>query len=85
MGLTNNLRILTLLVLLIVVICISIITIIFKERITMKAALKVRKQEIKGTTYFVKLRIDAKTVITVRTKESLKNWKTKYPDAIELA
>lgn len=51
---------------------------------TMKAALKVRKQEIKGSTYLVKLRIDHKTVITVRTKESLKNWKSKYPDAVEL-
>lgn len=56
----------------------------YKEQSIMKAALKVRKQEIKGTTYFVKLRIDPKTVITVRTKESLKNWKAKYPDAIEL-
>lgn len=50
----------------------------------MKAAQKVRKQEVKGTTYVVKLRIDARTVITVRTKESLKNWKAKYPDAVEL-
>ena len=50
----------------------------------MKAAQKVRKQEVKGTTYFVKLRIDSRTVITVRTKESLKNWKARYPDAVEL-
>lgn len=40
--------------------------------------------EIKGSTYIVKLRIDPRTVITVRTKESLKNWKSKYPDAVEL-
>jgi hypothetical protein len=44
-----------------------------------------KKSEVKGTTYLVKLRIDARTVITVRTKESLKNWKAKYPDAVELA
>ncbi len=48
----------------------------------MKAIAK--RSEIKGSTYLVKLRIDARTVITVRTKESLKNWKTKYPDAIEI-
>lgn len=46
---------------------------------------KVKKTaEVKGSTYLVKLRIDARTVITVRTKESLKNWKTKYPNAVEL-
>lgn len=49
----------------------------------MKTAQKARK-EIKGTTYLTKLRIDHKTVITVRTKESLKNWKSKYPDAVEI-
>jgi hypothetical protein len=48
----------------------------------MKAML--RKAEVKGSTYLVKLRIDSKTVITVRTKESLRNWKSKYPNAIEL-
>ena len=46
---------------------------------------KNKKPEIKGTTYIVKLRIDSKTVITVRTKESLKNWKARYPDAVELS
>lgn len=51
----------------------------------MRAATKIKKPEIKGTTYIVKLRIDSKTVITVRTKESLKNWKAKYPDAVELS
>ena len=46
---------------------------------------KVKKvAEVKGSTYLVKLRIDARTVITVRTKESLKNWKAKYPNAVEL-
>ncbi len=49
---------------------------------TMKAAAK--RSEVKGSTYLVKLRIDNRTVITVRTKESLKNWKAKYPDAVEL-
>jgi hypothetical protein len=49
---------------------------------TMKAIAK--KSEIKGTTYLVKLRIDNRTVITVRTKESLKNWKAKYPAAVEV-
>lgn len=44
-----------------------------------------KRQEIKGTTYLTKLRIDARTVITVRTKESLKNWKAKYPGAVEVA
>ncbi|MFL5754336.1 MAG: hypothetical protein ACJ76F_13075 [Bacteroidia bacterium] len=31
-----------------------------------------------------KLRIDYRTVITVRSKEALKMWKEKYPDAIEI-
>lgn len=43
-----------------------------------------KKSEVKGATYLVKLRIDPRTVITVRTKESLKNWKAKYPDAVEI-
>ena len=50
----------------------------------MKAIAK-KRPEIKGSTYLVKLRIDNRTVITVRTKESLKNWKSKYPDAVEVA
>jgi hypothetical protein len=44
-----------------------------------------KRTEVKGTTYLVKLRIDNRTVITVRTKESLKNWKAKYPEAVEVA
>jgi len=43
-----------------------------------------KRSEIKGSTYLVKLRIDNRTVITVRTKESLKNWKAKYPAAVEI-
>jgi len=49
---------------------------------TMKASLK--RSEKKGSTYLVKLKIDARTTILVRTPESLKNWKSKYPNAIEL-
>ncbi len=44
-----------------------------------------KRKEVKGDTYITKLKIDARTVITVRTKESLKNWKAKYPAAIEVA
>jgi hypothetical protein len=44
-----------------------------------------KRAEIKGSTYITKLRIDNRTVITVRTKESLKNWKAKYPEAVEVA
>ncbi|MBA3664587.1 MAG: hypothetical protein ACXVC6_12455 [Bacteroidia bacterium] len=50
----------------------------------MKAKAAPKKAEIKGSTYLVKLRIDRRTVITVRNKESLKNWKAKYPDAVEV-
>jgi len=45
---------------------------------------KLKRTEVKGTTYLVKLKIDAKTTILVRTPESLKRWKAKYPNAIEL-
>jgi len=61
------------------------VLLIRKTRKIMRAATKIKKPEIKGTTYIVKLRIDSKTVITVRTKESLKNWKARYPDAVELS
>ncbi|MCA0431017.1 MAG: hypothetical protein LCH32_11020 [Bacteroidetes bacterium] len=44
----------------------------------------VRKPEVKGTTYLTKLRIDKKTIIIVRNKESLKRWMSKYPEAIEV-
>ncbi len=49
----------------------------------MKATAK--RTEVKGSTYLTKLRIDNRTVITVRTKESLKNWKAKYPEAVEIS
>lgn len=44
----------------------------------------VKKPEIKGATYLTKLRIDKKTVIMVRNKESLKKWMSKYPLAVEV-
>lgn len=34
--------------------------------------------------YLVKLRIDKKTIIFVRSIESLKNWKRNYPNAVEV-
>lgn len=34
--------------------------------------------------YLVKLRIDKKTVIFVRSLESLANWKRNYPNAVEV-
>ena len=46
---------------------------------------QVKRSEIKGITYITKLRIDLRTVVMVRTKESLKNWKSKYPEAVEVA
>lgn len=45
---------------------------------------KVKSPEVKGTTYLTKLRIDNRTVVTVRNKESLKRWMSKYPNAIQI-
>lgn len=50
----------------------------------MRAKAPAKVAEIKGSTYLVKLRIDKRTVITVRNKESLKRWMAKYPDATEV-
>lgn len=50
----------------------------------MRAKSQVKVSEIKGSTYLVKLRIDKRTVITVRNKESLKRWMSKYPEAVEV-
>jgi len=47
----------------------------------MKATAK--KTESKNE-YLVKLRIDKRTIILVRNEASLKNWKAKYPNAVEL-
>lgn len=35
-------------------------------------------------TPLIKLRIDYRTVITVRSKEALKMWKQRYPEAVEV-
>ena len=43
-----------------------------------------KRSEVKGITYLTKLKIDNRTVITVRSQESLINWKTKYPQALEI-
>lgn len=48
----------------------------------MKAAIAKKSEQIKD--YLVKLRIDSRTVILVRTRESLKSWKSKYPKAVEV-
>jgi hypothetical protein len=42
-----------------------------------------KKEEVKNE-YLVKLRIDKRTVVMVRNAQSLKNWKAKYPDAVEV-
>lgn len=34
--------------------------------------------------YHCKLRIDKRTIVMVRNAESLKNWKAKYPNAVEV-
>jgi hypothetical protein len=47
----------------------------------MKTAVK--KPEIKQE-YLVKLRIDHRTVVMVRSQESLRNWMAKYPQAIKV-
>lgn len=41
----------------------------------------VKKLENKLQAYFVKLRIDSRTVIFVRSLESLKSWLARYPNA----
>lgn len=42
------------------------------------------KQKEEDTTPRYKLRIDGRTVITVKSKEALKMWKEKYPNAEEI-
>ena len=42
-----------------------------------------KKLEIKQE-YICKLRIDKRTIVMVRNAESLKNWKAKYPNAVEV-
>jgi hypothetical protein len=48
----------------------------------MKTTLITKAEQIRN--YLVKLRIDSRTVIHVRTRESLKMWKAKYPKAVEI-
>jgi hypothetical protein len=50
----------------------------------MKASVNKKSDSGKVGSYLVKLRIDKRTVIMVRNAESLKVWKSKYPDAVEL-
>jgi hypothetical protein len=46
--------------------------------------MKATPKKIEKSDYLVKLRIDKRTIILVRTPESLKNWKSKYPNAVEV-
>jgi hypothetical protein len=46
--------------------------------------MKATPRKIEKGEYLVKLRIDKRTIILVRTPESLKNWKSKYPNAVEV-
>jgi hypothetical protein len=46
--------------------------------------MKASPKKIEKSDYLVKLRIDKRTIILVRTPESLKNWKNKYPNAVEV-
>jgi hypothetical protein len=50
----------------------------------MKTSISKKMESHKVGNYLVKLRIDKRTVIMVRTAESLKVWKSKYPDAVEV-
>ncbi|MDI9342214.1 MAG: hypothetical protein QM534_16690 [Sediminibacterium sp.] len=50
----------------------------------MKSTANKKNDSNKIGSYLVKLRIDKRTVIMVRTAESLKMWKSKYPDAVEV-
>ena len=43
-----------------------------------------KRIEVKGKTYLTKLRIDPRTVVTVRNQESFMMWKTKFPQAVEV-
>jgi hypothetical protein len=49
---------------------------------SMKATIAKKTEQLRD--YLVKLRIDSRTVILVRTRESLKMWKSKYPKAVEI-
>jgi hypothetical protein len=42
------------------------------------------KKKTKPKDFYCKLRIDPKTIIMVRTKESYENWLIKYPNAVKI-
>lgn len=46
--------------------------------------MKTEFKKNKNDTFKVKLRLDHKTIITVTNVNSLKNWKARYPNAIEI-
>ena len=46
-------------------------------------ALMIKKAKKDDNAPRIKLRIDARTIITVKSKEALKMWKEKYPNAVE--
>jgi hypothetical protein len=43
-----------------------------------------KKPKKEDTAPRYKLRIDSRTIITVKSKEALKMWKEKYPNAVEV-
>jgi len=47
--------------------------------------MKTVKKQTKVSDFKVKLRIDHRTVITVTNENSLKSWKARYPDAVQVA
>lgn len=44
----------------------------------------IEKTKQENNEFFVKLQIDKRTVIVVKSKSSLKNWMEKYPNAVIL-
>lgn len=43
--------------------------------------MKTKKHKIIGSVPTIKVRLDHRTTITVRTKDALKGWLSKYPEA----
>lgn len=46
--------------------------------------MKTEFKKNKNSSFKVKLRLDHKTVITVTNINSLKSWKERYPNAVEI-
>lgn len=46
--------------------------------------MKTEKKKIKVSDFKIRLRIDSRTVITVTNEHSLKAWKSRYPEAVEV-